>query len=268
MKRSAMDHPKLLKLMRVLEIPRYSAVGLLESLWHFTAKFAPTGGFNRFSDEDLAQWIAWEGTPDKLINALVECGWLDRCGSNRMLVHDWAEHADQGVKKHLLRTGRTFDVHVQVPDDVQTCPDMDSLPVASASASAVSQLPEPVIPPNPPEGGSTFRREVEKFKGLWNELPPPIPKLLRMGKGRLRRFKARLNDNGWLDEYPKALHLIPSRPFLMGDKGWVANVDWFLQPDSVTKIKEGQYKDAREETPLIFESDVLKAEAAAREEGA
>ena len=46
------------------------------------------------------------------------------------------------------------------------------------------------------------------------------------------------------DEYQAALEHIPQCPFLLGltkSGKWKANPDWFLRPDSVTKIMEGQY---------------------------
>jgi hypothetical protein len=42
-KRQALDHTKMDLLMRSLDIPRYVAVGILETLLHLTAREAPCG---------------------------------------------------------------------------------------------------------------------------------------------------------------------------------------------------------------------------------
>ena len=52
---------------------------------------------------------------------------------------------------------------------------------------------------------------------------------------------------------------IPDCPFLVGDndKGWRADLDWFLRPDSVTKILEGKYTRSKAQ-PEEEISDSLK----------
>ena len=58
-KRGTLEHPKLRALAKALEIPRPYAVGILESLWHLTARYAPQGDIGRFSDEEIARWVGW-----------------------------------------------------------------------------------------------------------------------------------------------------------------------------------------------------------------
>ncbi len=101
MKRATPQHYKVGRLMRELEIPRYSAVGILESLWHFAAQYAPRGNIGRCTDEEIADAIGWLGEAGTLVDALVTCGWLDRDKEHRLLVHDWHDHADYAVRKYL-----------------------------------------------------------------------------------------------------------------------------------------------------------------------
>ena len=51
MKRGTIDHPKTLQLASVLKIRLLEAVGLLESLWHWTAKYSPRGNIGQYPDE-------------------------------------------------------------------------------------------------------------------------------------------------------------------------------------------------------------------------
>ena len=60
---------------------------------------------------------------------------------------------------------------------------------------------------------------------------------------RLKAIQARWKDPFWRDHWQEALEVASSTPFLQGtnDRGWKMNFDWFLQPDSVAKILEGNY---------------------------
>lgn len=91
--------------MRVLKVPSYAAVGLLEKLWHLTAREAPAGNVGRLSDDDIADWLGWEQSSALLIDGLVEAGWLDRYEDPgvRLYIHDWHEHSDDTVDNHLAR---------------------------------------------------------------------------------------------------------------------------------------------------------------------
>ncbi len=115
MKRTAMFHRKLGKLTARLG-SKCMAVGVLESLWHLTAREFPQGNVGKISDEDICVEIGYPGDPKKLIDDLCETGWLDRCPKYRLLVHGWEEHCDQSVTRQLTRSKLPFLVvtsHVQ-----------------------------------------------------------------------------------------------------------------------------------------------------------
>ena len=155
MKRQAFDHTKMNLLMEKLNVPRYVAVGIMESIWYLTAREAPRGDIGKLSNERIAIGIDWRGATnksrrdeaDRLVNALVESGWLDRDGPEwstnevltkgergtnevlkryqyRLVIHDWPEHADDAVKKYLKRNNLTW----AVSRHVATNPDLSRLP--------------------------------------------------------------------------------------------------------------------------------------------
>ena len=76
MKREAVGHTKMKRLCRRLDIPQWQGVGLLESIWHLTAREAPRGDIGKLSDEDIALAIDYRGDESKLIEALIASGWL------------------------------------------------------------------------------------------------------------------------------------------------------------------------------------------------
>ena len=108
MKRGTPDHPKTLALQAALKCSRPAAVGLLELLWHWTARYAQAGDVGRWSNGALAAAVGWDGDPDALVAALVASGWLDEREDCRLYVHDWSHHADDAVKLALYRAVKTF----------------------------------------------------------------------------------------------------------------------------------------------------------------
>ena len=118
MKSGTLTKVKFARLARELGgLPRWQAVGILESIWNLTVENAPQGDIGRFSNADIAAAIEWSGDPDKLITALVKTRWLDEHAEHRLIVHDWAQHAPDFVKKRLKYQGLEC---VTAPDDGKT----------------------------------------------------------------------------------------------------------------------------------------------------
>ena len=114
MKRGTPEHPKTEMLASLLGIPVAHAVGLLEMLWHFTAKFSPDGDLSRWDESVIAKKSGWDGDAHKFIEALCNanggiggCAFLERT-ANALCVHDWPEHCDDAVHMLLARAGRPF----------------------------------------------------------------------------------------------------------------------------------------------------------------
>lgn len=102
MKRGTPSHPKTLDLAAYLRLERWGAVGILEGLFHFVATYARRGDIGRMTDRQIATGVGWEGDPEQLVEGLVSAGWLDACPCHRLRLHDWPEHADQGVSQSIL----------------------------------------------------------------------------------------------------------------------------------------------------------------------
>jgi len=186
-KKAGKNHPKTIALARQLGKPQYVAIGLLESLWIFTAEYAPTGLIGRFSVDEIESACYWDGAPGELVSALIERRWIDvrkspdNCGqspdnSNCLLIHDWPQHCDDYTKKRLKRDGLDFDPWYQQLAD---CPELSGkVQTFSASrargASALpclaSALPVPVPHPEPPPAASP--------------LPDTSPAAFRNGSGK------------------------------------------------------------------------------------
>jgi hypothetical protein len=78
----------------------------------------------------------------------------------------------------------------------------------------------------------------------WNDMASEcgLPKA-QSTKKRMAALKVRMNEAPFQDGWKEAIAKIPSSKFLTGDndRGWRADLDWFLKPDSVVRIIEGKY---------------------------
>jgi hypothetical protein len=144
-KREAAGNTKMKKLCKILGIRQYAAVGILESLWHLTARETPQGDIGRLSNEDIALGLDWDDDPERLVAALIEARWLDMSRHVRLVVHDWHEHADESVKRKLARNCLPFLSIESCLDTDRQKKDVDRLPGAGA-------VPEPVPVPSPEPG--------------------------------------------------------------------------------------------------------------------
>jgi hypothetical protein len=146
LKRGTPAHPKVAHLARLLNIEIFGAVGILEMLWQFAARFCPQGDIGKHTDAAIARAVGWEkrsgsrGVPTevRLTSALVDAGFLDRCEFYRLVVHDWKDHCDQAVTKYLSRHGLDF-VYPGIASHSH-----------SQSHSSVKPLPDPPVRPKPP----------------------------------------------------------------------------------------------------------------------
>ena len=162
--RAVPEHPKFAALQSILHLRKSETMGLLEMLWHFTGKYAPQGNCGKFKDVEIESWIDWGGERGRLIEALVETGWLDRSAEHRLLVHDWHEHADTTTRKYLGRKQLPFltnggpclgSVLDMSGTSTSTLPDM------SCGIGKVSSPPEPVPVPAPEPGAGPVPEEKQ-----------------------------------------------------------------------------------------------------------
>jgi hypothetical protein len=71
-----------------------------------------------------------------------------------------------------------------------------------------------------------------------------LPQAKVLTPGRATKLRARLEEHG-LDGWKEALAAIERQPFLVGrnDRAWRLNLDFLLQPESLSKVREGAYSD-------------------------
>lgn len=101
------------------------------------------------------------------------------------------------------------------------------------------------------EGNRTEGREkaLPKEVEIWNANCGSLPKVMSVNDERLRHLRSRRQDAFWVSNLDVAIRKAATSGFCAGknDRGWKADFDWILQPNTVAKIMEGKY-DARSTT--------------------
>ena len=88
-------HPKTKRAARFLGVGIPATLGHLHMLWHWCLDYAQDGDLTQHDPADIADAVMWEGDPNALIDALVNCrvgngiGFLERTEDGLLLVHDW-----------------------------------------------------------------------------------------------------------------------------------------------------------------------------------
>lgn len=106
--RAVIDHPKFHRLMNLMKVSRMVAIGALESMWQFTARFTPNGHIGKYPVEEIEAWLGWDGEEGALLAMLEKARWVDRHPVHGLIVHDWADHCDSFVHTDLAKKTQLF----------------------------------------------------------------------------------------------------------------------------------------------------------------
>lgn len=112
-----------------------------------------------------------------------------------------------------------------------------------------SPIPSPI--PLPEEGKETQTAEAaapatEKMQEVLEEFDASFGTRSRLTASRIKALKARLKDSWWCNNWRTALDRGSRSAFLRGanERGWKIDFEFFLRPDTATKILEGKYDGA------------------------
>lgn len=89
------------------------------------------------------------------------------------------------------------------------------------------------------------RDEINEFIEMWNA--SGFPRMMQLTTKRKALLRRRMQEEFFRRNWKDALDKIKQSSFCCGEnnRGWRANFDWFILPNSITKIMEGMY-DNRE----------------------
>ena len=90
------------------------------------------------------------------------------------------------------------------------------------------------------EAADKHREQIKAFMDAWQQTD--FPQVRKLTDKRRKALLQRIADYG-IDDCIKAVKIASKTPFCLGqnNRGWRADFDFFVKPDSITKILEGKY---------------------------
>lgn len=158
----------------------------------------------------------------------------------------------EGLQEHSPKPCPNQEQEQEQEQEYIYIPPNGGSPEADASAPCL---------PAPGEACSRNGKELgvatQAIEQAWNAISGLVA-VRQWSEQRKQRLRTRLRDPTWLERALKAISQIPDCPFLLGDndRGWRADIDWFLKPDSVTRILEGKYRKKEVKKKNIFGVEV------------
>lgn len=118
----------------------------------------------------------------------------------------------------------------------------------------------------PPADAAELREEMAALVDAWNAIDG-VTHCSDVTPARRRKLRTRLQDAAWRDHWRDALAVVARSTFLRGGgpRRWRADFDWLLQPDSLTKIREGKYDDGKPTTARTGPGQVYSGDSGSGE---
>lgn len=183
MKRGTPDHPKTMELAESLqayleqqgsalpfELCQTIAVGMLERLHHFTARYAPAGDIGKHSNLRIALAVGWKYDPAWLIDAMQQRKLIDELKLNgaRLYVHDWHDHSDDAADKWLFEKHLTYANGALTRRGKKSRPSPDSVAPQSRQSESFPESESKSDPSS--ESGVATDQQLRDWLLWWNTL--------------------------------------------------------------------------------------------------
>jgi hypothetical protein len=193
----------------------------------------------------------------QILDVLVRSGKLDRDAEgavfNRKAMEEARRAADLYEKKSS--GGKRGSAITNAADTADKSDDDTPVATPDADKTRLDKIPSgEERDPNgslPAEAGDKVVRktyDVAKIAEAWNAMTSrtkalsgkPLASIRTLSDERKKKIRARLDEYSEA-EMIEAINLIPERPFCLGDndRGWPADIDFLLKPNTVTKLLEG-----------------------------
>lgn len=113
-----------------------------------------------------------------------------------------------------------------------------------------------------PSGDGEESKKLPEVFQVWNGIDG-VTHARQLTANRRTAMRNRLSDHVWAESWRQGAAKVAASDFCKGQNssGWRADIDWFLRPDTLTKILEGKYdnrpsgKDLFSGTREFLESD-------------
>lgn len=179
------QHPKTKKLARLLDVQLPTAVGYLHFIWWWALYYAQDGSLDRYEAVDIADAAVYDGDPQRLLDALIDSGYIDKTDAGLML-HDWDEYAGKLLEKRAKDRERKRTAAAEARRAGELPQTSDGTPTERARLPNVHN--QPTIPNQPNTTNITEHTvpnqtnpapsatAAETFAEFWAEYPKKVGK--------------------------------------------------------------------------------------------
>lgn len=260
------DHPKVKRIAKYLNVSPVEAFGYFVAFLCYVGQFYPSGDVTECTDEeinDAARCVKTNSNDGMSFADILRTPDVRMLRKNRrgkVRVNGWTERNGRFWRQlQLDRKRKVFHVL------------SDGKPAENGGKTGgFSNVPDRTLPDHtgPKEKDTSPPAPHRKIADAWNALASSqnLPRVVNLSEKRRTLIRSRWRDPHWRTAWKEALAKVSACPFLLGenDRGWRANFDWFLRPDTVTKITEGAYdgrpKQDRALGPRHFGGDTKDTE--------
>lgn len=224
---------------------RIVAIGLLVLFWHDTQERGLVEG----TREEIQKLIPYRDNEMKrtTFEALVRHDYIKQISDDQYEISGNRKQVD------------AFERHVQKSREAGIKSGKARQKQAHRTSGSTQRTSGPSVEPNSIQFNSdqlnttqdnTIQEEEESppavthpLVQIWNDGCGTLPQVRELSRARKKKADAVLSRYPDIIWELEVFARIRNSPFLTGqnDRGWKANFDWFLRPDTVTKILEGQY---------------------------
>lgn len=185
--------------------------------------------------------------PDLIITTIRWClrvGWM-----TAMRIGCESQLGDGATVSHHCPTTAPPVIQQQSGDGVPRREETQQKETQQKERRAKGRSPPPLADQSPP---------FAELEAYWNE---SLGVSHSMTSQRQNKLKTRWKDATFRTRWREAIDRITASDFCRGlnDRGWIADLDWFLQIDTLTKINEGKYDNRH--TPKAARGDNSAARA-------
>jgi hypothetical protein len=133
-------------------------------------------------------------------------------------------------------------------------------------SSGDDEVPDNALSLENPAGEGGERRgqsdPAHPLVRIWNEHCGILPKVRVLSGGRKRQAHARWRENPDSEYWTEIVKKLAASSWCTGrnDRGWFADFDFLVKPDTQARVMEGRYDDVRNLKPLAFSPYLQKTD--------
>jgi len=178
------------------------------------------------------------------LTTLLEYGVASRCESTGALCSRRMIR-DEQIRQARTEAGKKGGNPNLVNQNPTTGVKQKQTPSSSSSSSSSSSI-ENTHTGETEVSERAVKTEAAPFRFIASEYIAAFGGTVHITDKRKRAIQTRWKDSWWREHWQRALEVGSQSAFLRGDGGgWKISFDWFLNPDSVAKIIEGNYSGGK-----------------------